>query len=348
MKWSWRLILIGLLFCGLVFSSVSIAEEGKWTRKADMPIAVASHSLSAVNGKIYVIGGIYGLWNLNIKTFSTLYEYDPKADIWSRKADMSTPRTSHRTCVIDGKIYAVGGWTDGDFTNAIEAYDPITDRWEKKADMPTKRGESAVDQVNGRIYVMGGHNKHSGVCLSIVEEYNPKTNTWTKKNDMPTARSFATNCAVNGKIYLIGGANDNNFPNAKFLTTVEIYDPSTDTWTKGSDIPTPRITSASFAVNGMIYVMGGTSKSFSILSTVEIYDTKNDTWTKGESMPVARDSMASYPMVDGKFYAIGGYGSSLNTLSDAWEYDTGFRDNLTSVDAKGKLTTTWGEIRRTK
>ncbi|MFQ6042248.1 MAG: hypothetical protein ACE5PV_15440 [Candidatus Poribacteria bacterium] len=46
-------MLIGVLS----FSSISLAEEDKWTKKADMPTARADMRASVVDGKIYVIGG---------------------------------------------------------------------------------------------------------------------------------------------------------------------------------------------------------------------------------------------------------------------------------------------------
>ncbi len=183
------------------------AEGGTWVRKADIPFVVENHSLISVNDKIYVIGGTDKIFDLALKPFSSLYEYEPKTDNWVRKSDIPTPRAYFRASVMDGKIYAFGGWTSGGFSNAVEAYDPITDSWEKKADMPTARAEAVTEQINGKIYVIGGHNQHSGKCLSAIEEYDPKTNSWTKKNDMPVARSFAASCVIDDKIYIFGGTS---------------------------------------------------------------------------------------------------------------------------------------------
>jgi RNA polymerase sigma factor (sigma-70 family) len=321
------------------------AEGGTWVKKSDMPTGVGYHSISMVNGKIYVIGGMDRFWDQNLIPFTSVYEYDPKADTWSKKADMLTPRSGSCTCVVDGKIYAIGGWSDGDFTNSVEAYDPITDKWEKKADMPTKRADSVVNQVNGKIYVIGGHDQRAedaGEYLSIVEEYDPKMDTWTKKNDMPIAISFAANCVVKNKIYVISGVTNGIKP----LASVEIYDPSTDTWTKGSDMPTSRPLSASCAVNGMIYVMGGIDgdgNSIS-LSTVEIYDPKNDKWTESENMPIARFSVSNYPVIDEKIYIIGGVDDHNLFLSDVWEYTPESLQSVLSLN--DKLPTKWGEVRK--
>ena len=73
--------------------------------------------------------------------------------------------------------------------------------------------------------------------LPTVEMYDPITDTWTRKADMPTPRNADT-CVVDGKIYAIGGtATINNSKEEPWrLKTVEVYDPSTDTWEKAESM----------------------------------------------------------------------------------------------------------------
>ena len=60
----------------------------------------------------------------------------PQANVgeWVRKAD--TARTQMGGAVVNGKIYAIGGWT-GNPISTVEAYDPTNDEWTEKASMPT-------------------------------------------------------------------------------------------------------------------------------------------------------------------------------------------------------------------
>ena len=62
---------------------------------------------------------------------------------WTQKeADMPTGRWELSTCVVDGKIYAIGG--AGPVYQAlgtVEVYDPATDSWDTtKTRMPTASG----------------------------------------------------------------------------------------------------------------------------------------------------------------------------------------------------------------
>jgi N-acetylneuraminic acid mutarotase len=123
---------------------------------------------------------------------------------------------------------------------------PTKQLWSKKANMPTARYSLSTIVVNGKIYAIGGIGG-----LTIVEEFDPETDTWTRKADMPTGRSFLAANVVNDKIYVLGG---NAGPNlwGTTLASVEIYDPATDTWTKGVDMPRPRDAFGTSVVNRKI------------------------------------------------------------------------------------------------
>lgn len=91
-------------------------KTDKWTKKADMSTPRENFHTSAVNGKIYAIGG----WNDVNKTLSTVEEYDPATDKWTKKADMPSPTWGHSTSVVNDKIYVVGG---GFGRSTVEEYD---------------------------------------------------------------------------------------------------------------------------------------------------------------------------------------------------------------------------------
>jgi RNA polymerase sigma factor (sigma-70 family) len=177
---------------------------------------------------------------------------------WTEKADMPTARTHMGTCVVDGKIYAIGGCKlIGPGFSTVEVYDPKTDTWATKADMPTPRCSLDSVAVNGRIYAIGGlADWTDGPFLSTVEEYNPVADTWTKKADMSAKRAGLSAAALNGKIYAIGGAEWKG-GEAYVFHPPEIYDPATDTWTELPHMRFPRLGLSSSAVNGRIYAIGG-------------------------------------------------------------------------------------------
>lgn len=107
---------------------------------------------------------------------------------------------------------------------------------------------------------------------------------------------------MNGKIYAIGGSPRRDAE----VSTLEVYDPATDTWTRKADMSRARNWHSSSVVIGKIYAIGGKIyPSETMVSTVEEYDPAMDTWTQKTDMPTAR-GMHSASVVDGKIYVIGG------------------------------------------
>lgn len=156
-------------------------------------------------------------------------------------------------------------------------------------------------------------NTHKGFALAP----NNQGGTWESKADMPTARMELSVVAANGKIYAMGGELMFNGPS---ISTVEVYDPKTDSWTKRGDMPISRANMGLCEIDGKIYAIGGFSMPpFRNLATVEVYDPDTDTWTQKSNMPTPRWGLCT-AIVNGKIYAIGG-AQVVNSLAVVEEYD---------------------------
>lgn len=254
-------------------------------------------------------------------------------NIWVQKAGvMPTKRSSVALAAAqNGRLYAVGGTVgvrSAVLHNRIvhvvlatvEEYDPAADTWTSMAQLPTARaGVGLVAAANGKIYAIGGAvNRRRGVDAppifapsAAVEEYDPATNIWTSKAAMPTARSvLGVAAAANGKIYAIGGSvivtQGTEFPTFGPASTVEEYDPATNTWATRTPMPTARsglgVVAAS---NGRLYAVGGSDVA-SVLPTVEEYDPATNRWAVKAAMPTARTEFGLAAAADGAIYAVAG------------------------------------------
>ncbi len=95
--------------------------------------------------------------------------YDPATNTWTAKAAMPTSRGDLAGGVVDGVLYAVGGYAGSVGLATVEACDSATNTWTAKAAMPTARSQpNAVGVVNGVLYAVGG-----GGYLTTVEAYTP-------------------------------------------------------------------------------------------------------------------------------------------------------------------------------
>ena len=176
-----------------------------WTTRAPMPTARAAMAAGVIAGKLYVVGGFQACYG-PCPIYNTLEVYDPATNSWTTKAPMPTARAQMGGAVINGKLYLVGGSTNGTVPGqlaTLEVYDPYTNAWTTKASMPTSRFGLGAGEVNGVLYAVGGYN---GTVLTTVEAYSPATDSWTTVAPTPTARAESRPQGINGVLYVAGGS----------------------------------------------------------------------------------------------------------------------------------------------
>ncbi len=146
----------------------------------------------------------------------------------------------------------------------------------------------------------------------VNEVYDPATDTWTTRAPMPTPRGGAGSAVVNDRIYIIGGAvgfvNNTPFSGFQTLTTVEEYDPATDTWTTKAPMPTQRVGMGTFVVGNKIHVISGW-RGFAhddFPNIVEVYDPLTDSWVGQGNVPISARGNFAVSEVNGRMYQFGG------------------------------------------
>jgi N-acetylneuraminic acid mutarotase len=110
---------------------------------------------------------------------------------------------------------------------------------------------------------------------------------------------------VNGKVYVIGGYLQLG---SSWSNAVYEYDPLADEWTARASMPQARAAAAVVAVNGIIYVLGGTAPG--MLGTPPTqgyaYDPTTNSWSSAiAQMPAGHEHLTA-AVVGGKIYVVGG------------------------------------------
>lgn len=238
---------------------------------------------------------------------------------WVTRGNMAAPRLSFSAASCNGMIYAIGGAlgsSNFDYhENPVEEYDPTTDLWRTRARATPNQIGAGVACLNGKLYAIGG-SAPFGSPIGSNNEFDPSTYTWIARASMPTAREAVNVAASNGKIYAIGGFQVvGGYP--VDLTTVEEYDPDTDSWSTRASAPgATSIAGVATATNGHIYVIGATAQG----GYTYDYDPVADTWQVHAGPPTPRSDLAVAASSNGKIYAIGGLAVT-GTSSAVEEYD---------------------------
>jgi N-acetylneuraminic acid mutarotase len=230
-----RVYVFGGTGCSMPAASAFDPVAGSWMSAAAPSQGTLLAAALGPDGMVYALGGCgHGTTG----PLGAVEGFDPSTG-WRARAPMPTPRLSFAAVTAsDGRLYAIGGWTiasgsgpmRGAITATVEAYDAVADTWTRVADLPTARGAlAAVAAPDGRLYAIGGHATGP---LATVEAYDPASNTWTPAPSLPTPRSdLAAVVSASGHIYAIGGTTAHATDTAgAALRTVEIYDPTSQTW----------------------------------------------------------------------------------------------------------------------
>jgi N-acetylneuraminic acid mutarotase len=300
--------------------------QGFWTKIGEMPESRYGHTVDEINGKIYVIGGSI---NEGSAYPTSSLVYDRSSGEWSQiTLYNNSVRGAHNSCLVDGKLYVVGGW-DGIRTVAtMEMLDPNTGEWTSKMPMPTDRGIAASVTIDGKIYVIGGIRgtlpwDFDWGGTNKVEVYDTKNDVWIQAADMPTKRWGCSAVAFNGKIYVFGGRSSGN-P----YGSIEVYDPQKNKWTTNSNsMPTPRYCFTTCLLDDNIYAIGGwyNSASGPIYDKVEVYNPVSDKWKRENPLPVKLAVLTSIAL-NGKIYVYGGARTTHPNIGTSGIYEHSYYD----------------------
>ncbi|UZO82526.1 malectin domain-containing carbohydrate-binding protein [Aquimarina sp. ERC-38] len=172
---------------------------------------------------------------------------------------------------------------------------------------------------------------------------------WNNLANGPLEKLESQSAKVNGKLYTFSGFLDN----LKITNATEIFDPKTNTWSKGAPIPVS-VTHAGKAVVGQdIWIIAGFIGNHPGTATdkVQIYNTQKDTWTEGPSLPNPRGSGAA-AYFNEKIHFFGGllpdrrtdvgehYVLDINNLSAGWKAAAPLpnpRNHLSAATVNGKI-----------
>jgi N-acetylneuraminic acid mutarotase len=158
----------------------------------------------------------------------------------------------------------------------------------------------------------------SGLRSNTIEFiYRINEAPWVVKSAMPTKRLEFSSATLNGLIYIIGGRDATALITPKpVVSTVEIYNPATDTWTTGPSLPVACANQMTVTVNGKIYAIGGSGEALEI-DVVQEFDPLTQKWTLKSNMPDERAS-AAVSVNNGLVYISGGKGAGFQLNSLLW------------------------------
>jgi hypothetical protein len=179
---------------------------------------------------------------------------------------------------------------------------------------------------NGKVLAVGGRDNGANV-LDSAELYDPVTGMWSVTGRLNKPRTDHTATLLpDGRVLVVAG-DTSNAPSLGRGGTVELYDPSTGTWSLTGSLSVTRCChSATLLQTGKVLVAGGFELGGFHQDTVksaELYDPATGAWSFTGSLNVARYWHSATLLQDGRVLVAGGSndGDLEFTLRDAELYD---------------------------
>ncbi len=254
-------------------------RTGTFSPTGSMTTTREGHTATRLNdGRVLIVGGS----DVGEHVVASAELYDPNTGTFSPTGSMTTARAFHTaTLLSDGRVLIIGGragtWTSGPILASAEIYNPKTGIFSATGPMNTERAwHVATVLSDGRVLITGGDNARG--MIASAELYDPTAGTFTRTGPMRDARLYQTATLLSdGRVLVAGGGSD--YTNYNFLSSAELYDPTTGTFSLTGSMTEPRtFHTANLLADGRVLVAGGYG-DLAPLPSVEIYDPTTGTFS---------------------------------------------------------------------
>lgn len=289
-----------------------------WKYMTPMPTPRALTASTLLNGKIYVIGGVFSRTG---QATNLVEVYDTETDIWSTDiAPLPEPVCNAIAQgvyhIYDGdsntyydRVYVIGGsdYHLGPGKKTTFEYDPEKNEWNRMADMDIPLSGHASTVTQTRIRTIGGIGEN-GMATNTVLEFFPGQNRWESFSPMEIPRAFSSAVTVTHELreMLVLGGIYLGEP----VGMMEAHG-GLSPWVNRGEMPVPRYWhGAGMFDKDTVIVYGGIGEGNQPLFDIVKYNWRTDEWFEvEETLPEYSSPFASAVVKEVEqmcFYAIGG------------------------------------------
>ena len=228
--------------------------------------------LGQVRGKLVTVGGRK---KSDGKVTNEVYEFDDVTQSWKQSIPpMSTARWSPAVLSHHSTLTVAGGYTGHTRTSVVEVYREDTSQWHTTEPLPFHWRDASSLLIDNRWYLLGGTAEgevysNRAVCAHVdllLQKALPRDQASTDRDSTnnsawevlpntphyaPAAATFCTS------LLAVGGTTGINYP-SNSQAAVHVYSPCTNAWIDISDLPAPRLGTATAMLSPTeLLVIGG-------------------------------------------------------------------------------------------
>jgi N-acetylneuraminic acid mutarotase len=223
----------------------------RWEVLPALPVPTRAAAGAQLGGLVYVVGGTTADGNTG-----ATWAYDPGRRAWAARAPLPEPLFNHGAVSFDGKLYVLGGFSEGRERRGVYAYDASVGRWTRVTRLPRPNHAFGVVAYRGELWVIGGRRGED--VLREVWILDPATLEWREGPALPKPMELLGSTVAGDEIHAV------------WESTYQVYDGSS--WRDGPAPPVTRHALEAFAVDGVLYTVGGCTTALQDSPIVERID----------------------------------------------------------------------------
>lgn len=274
-----------------------------------LPHGLTSFGAAEHEGVLYVLGGYSGMPHAYSAKdqHGELLAYDGTR--WSVVSEVPKVQgaalVSHATGLV-----RVGGMRAMNETVAtkselvsvdtVQRFDASNGSWSDLPALPEGRSSHDAAVIGDTLFVVGGwtldHAAKGGTWPSdmFTLDLSREDAAWERRR-APFARRALAAATAGGKLFVLGGMDAQR----QISQTVEVYDPTADTWTRAPDFPGQGFGMAAVGQGATVHASGADG-------VVHQLDVETNTWTRSTPMAMPRFFHRLIAAADGTVWALGG------------------------------------------
>lgn len=307
-----------------VTKPVDSAENGSTAAFATLPEpAVNSFGGAVVGNWLYVYSGHVGKMHRYDKTTTSHHFRRLNLEDKTTWEDLPMgPDLQGVALVTDGKyLYRTGGMSARNevgkpaalySTAGVAKFDPETKTWTDLPAMPEARSTHDSAIVGRTLFVVGGWTMAGAteesefLDTALALDLDKPEAGW-RTIEQPFQRRALAAAEHQGKLYVLGGLTGDGLA---VDCRVDVYDPQTNTWTQGPDLPrgsrNEGFGSSAYSVHGRLYQSGMSGRIFRL-------DESGKSWEAIGSWGVPRITHRLLPGPGHSILAVGGTARAVST-----------------------------------
>ena len=119
---------------------------------------------------------------------------------------------------------------------------------------------ASVAVLGNYLFVVGGYNRHNWCSSPACYQYDPKSRLWFQLSSLQRPRVSFPLVASDTGIYAVAGIEhivEDGHDKENIHSTVEVYDPETNSWEFLPELPSGRFSCAAAMLKQNLYITGG-------------------------------------------------------------------------------------------